>query len=133
MKQLRSEAMSFSTNPTRLLANGGLVAGALIAAALFTCVPAALADQDPAADPPNCTAADLEGVRAGVSASTSVYLFTHPDFNYFMTSLEGMSRQQVGQKVKAYMTTHPDVKADLTGIRQPLVDIKDRCGAPPSP
>ena len=31
------------------------------------------------------------------------------------------------------MATHPDTKADLTGIRQPLVDIKNRCGAPPSP
>lgn len=125
--------MSFSENPVRLLASGGLVAGALVAAALFGGVPAALADQDPAADPPNCTTADLEGVRAGVAAATSVYLFTHPDFNYFMTSLEGDTRAQVGQKVKAYMATHPDTKADLTGIRQPLVDIKNRCGAPPSP
>ena len=31
------------------------------------------------------------------------------------------------------MTAHPDTKADMMGIRQPLVDIKDRCGAPPSP
>jgi hemophore-related protein len=125
--------MSLSANPLRLLTSGGLVAGALMAAALFGGVPAALADQDPAADPPNCTAADLEGVRAGVSASTSAYLFTHPDFNWFMTSLEGLSREQVGKKVKAYMVAHPDTKADLTGIRQPLSDIKDRCGAPPSP
>jgi hemophore-related protein len=124
--------MSFSANPARLLASGGLVACALTAA-LFGGAPTSLADQDPAADPPNCTAADLEGVRAGVSAATSAYLFTHPDFNWFMTSLEGSSKQQVSQKVKAYMTTHPDVKADLTGIRQPLVDLKDRCGAPPSP
>jgi heme-binding protein len=125
--------MSFSANPMRPLASGSIVAGALMAAALFGGVPAALADQDPAADPPNCTAADLEGVRSGVSAATSAYLFTHPDFNWFMTSLEGMSRQQVGKKVKGYMTAHPDTKADLTGIRQPLADIKDRCGAPPSP
>lgn len=125
--------MSFSAIPMRPLASGSIVAGALMAAALFGGVPAALADQDPAADPPNCTAADLEGVRSGVSAATSVYLFTHPDFNWFMTSLEGMSRQQVGKKVKGYMTAHPDTKADITGIRQPLADIKDRCGAPPSP
>jgi hemophore-related protein len=125
--------MSFSANPMRPLASGSIVAGALMAAALFGGVPAALADQDPAADPPNCTAADLEGVRSGVSAATSAYLFTHPDFNWFMTSLEGMSRQQVGKKVTGYMTAHPDTKADLTGIRQPLADIKDRCGAPPSP
>jgi len=60
-------------------------------------------------------------------------LFTHPDVNYFFTSLEGVPRNKVTAKVKDYMASHPDVKADLTGIRQPLVDIKDRCGAPPSP
>jgi hemophore-related protein len=130
MKEL---AMSFSANPVRLLASSGLIAGAVTAAALFGGVPAALADQDPAADPPNCSAADLEGVRAGVSASTSAYLFTHPDVNDFMTSLKGLNRAQVGKKVKAYLADHPDTKADLTGIRQPMVDIRDRCAAPPSP
>jgi hypothetical protein len=25
------------------------------------------------------------------------------------------------------------VKADLTGIRQPLLDLKNRCGAAPAP
>ncbi|HEX4558321.1 MAG TPA: heme-binding protein [Mycobacterium sp.] len=106
---------------------------ALIGAALFASLPVAHADQDPAANPPNCSAADLEGVRSGVSSSTAAYLFTHPDVNYFFTSLGGLPRNQVAAKVKAYMASHPDVKADLTGIRQPLVDLRDRCGAPPSP
>jgi heme-binding protein len=35
--------------------------------------------------------------------------------------------------VKGYMASHPDEQADMAGIRQPLVDIRDRCGAPPSP
>jgi heme-binding protein len=78
-------------------------------------------------------AADLEGARAGVSASTSAYLFTHPDLNDFMTSLKAMSREQVAAKVKQYMAVHPDEQADMANIRQPLVDIRDRCGAPPSP
>ena len=107
----------------RNLIAAGMIAGAMLVGTSATA----------AADPPNCTAADLEGVRAGVSASTSAYLFTHPDVNYFMTSLEGLNRAQVGKKVKAYLADHPDTKADLTGIRQPLVDIRDRCGAPPSP
>jgi heme-binding protein len=124
---------AFSERTTRLLASGTIIVGGLLGAALFGGVPSALADQDPAADPPNCTAGDLEGVRAGVSASTSAYLFTHPDFNWFMTSLEGDSRAQVGAKVKDYLAQHPDVKNDITGIRQPLVDLKNRCGAPPSP
>ena len=63
--------MAFSEHSrtlTRLLASGAIIVGGLLGAALFGGVPSALADQDPAADPPNCTAADLEGVRAGVSA-----------------------------------------------------------------
>ena len=108
-------------------------AGAGIGAALFGASPLAYANQDPGANPPNCSAADLEGVRAGVDASTSAYLFTHPDLNDFMTSLKAMSREQVAAKVKQYMTTHPDEQADMSNIRQPLVDIKDRCGAPPIP
>jgi hemophore-related protein len=107
--------------------------GAGIGAALFGASPLAHAKQDPAADPPNCSAADLEGVRSGVSASTSAYLFTHPDLNDFMTSLTAMSREQVAAKVKTYMASHPDEQADMANIRQPLIDIKDRCGAPPSP
>jgi heme-binding protein len=106
---------------------------ALSGAALFGAAPLAHANQDPGANPPNCSAADLEGVRSGVSASTSAYLFTHPDLNDFMTSLKSMSREQVASKVKGYMASHPDEQADMAGIRQPLVDIKDRCGAPPSP
>jgi hemophore-related protein len=110
-----------------------VLTGAGVGAALFVATPLAHADQDPAADPPNCSAADLEGVRSGVSAATSAYLFTHPDVNYFYTSLEGLTRAQVAEKTKAYLNSHPDVQADMTNIRQPLVDIKDRCAAPPSP
>jgi heme-binding protein len=108
-------------------------ASAGIGAALFGASPLAHANHDPGANPPNCSAADLEGVRAGVSASTSTYLFTHPDLNDFMTSLKAMSREQVAAKVKQYMAVHPDEQADMANIRQPLVDIRDRCGAPPSP
>jgi hemophore-related protein len=126
-------AKSISGRTTRLLASSTIIAGGLLGAALFGGVPLALADQDPAADPPNCSAADLEGVRAGVSAATSAYLFTHPDVNNFVSSLHGLSRSQVSAKMKVYMAANPQVKDDMTGIRQPLVDLKDRCAAPPSP
>jgi hemophore-related protein len=115
--------MAFSERTTRVLASGTIIAGGLLGAALFGGIPSALADQDPGADPPNCTAADLEGVRSGVSAATSAYLFTHPDVNNYVSSLAGLSRAQVAVKVKT----------DMTGIRQPLLDLKDRCAAPPSP
>ena len=99
---------------------------------LFGALPSAMAD-DPSNNPPNCTAADLAGVASGVSASTSSYLFTHPDVNWFFTSLEGLPRDQVRSKVQDYLNTNPPTKADLTGIRQPLVDLKARCGSAPAP
>ena len=40
--------------------------GAGIGAALIGASPLAHANQDPGANPPNCSAADLEGVRAAV-------------------------------------------------------------------
>ena len=101
---------------------GAIGAGAVAGAMLSAAAPA-LADP-----PPNSTAADLAGVSAGVSAATSAYLFTHPDVNYFFTDLAGTPREQVQQQVTDYLDGNPQAKADLTGIRQPLVDIKNRCG-----
>lgn len=72
-------------------------------------------------------------MSSGVSASTSAYLFTHPDVNYFFTSLEGLPREEIRTKVADYMNANPTTKAELTGIRQPLVDLKNRCGAAPAP
>ena len=100
------------------------LAGAAVATALLALSPLA------AAEPPNCTSADLEGVRAGVDASTSAYLFTHPDLNRFMSTLRGLSRQQVAEQVKGYLATHPQENAEMLGIRQPLLDLKNHCGGP---
>ncbi|MCW2517367.1 MAG: hypothetical protein JWR11_6409 [Mycobacterium sp.] len=116
----------------RRVVAGVMGAGAIAGAMLFGALPSALAD-DPALNPPNCTAADLAGVASGVSASTSAYLFTHPDVNGFFTSLEGLPRDEVRSQVATYMDQNPSVKGDLTGIRQPLVDLKNRCGAAPAP
>jgi len=101
---------------------GAIGTGAVVGA-LFAAAPSALADP-----PPNCTAADLAGVAAGVSAATSAYLFTHPDVNAFFTGLEGSPRDTIRAQVKQYLDANPTVKDDLTGIRQPLVDLKNRCG-----
>jgi hypothetical protein len=67
-----------STLAARRFAAGAIGTGAVIGAMLFGAMPFAQADTDPA-PPPNCTAADLQGVMAGVSAATSAYLFTRPD------------------------------------------------------
>ncbi|KDE99566.1 membrane protein [Mycolicibacterium aromaticivorans JS19b1 = JCM 16368] len=108
-----------------------LAACGALAVALFGQIPSAAADPDAPPPPPNCTAADLEGVRMGVQAATSAYLFTHPDVNAFFTSLAGVPRAQVLQRVKAYMAANPQTASDMTGIRQPLLDIKNRCGQLP--
>jgi hemophore-related protein len=115
--------MLLSARAARRAVAGAIGTGALAGVMLFGALPTALADE-----PPNCTAADLAGVASGVSSATSGYLFTHPDVNYFFTSLEGKNRDQVRTEVDKYMNANPVVKGELTGIRQPLVDIKNRCG-----
>ena len=95
----------------------------LIAAGLIGAAPAAVAA------PPNCTAADLAGVAAGVSAASSAYLFTHPEVYDFLTGLEGTPRDSLRDRIAQYMDANPQAKADLAGIRQPLADFRARCGA----
>jgi len=124
--------MLLSARTARHAVAGAVGTGAIAGAMLFGALPSAMAD-DPANNPPNCTAADLAGVASGVSASTSAYLFTHPDVNWFFTSLEGLPRDQVREQVTDYLNQNPQTKADLTGIRQPLVDLKNRCGSAPAP
>lgn len=105
------------------------VAIAVIAPAatlLAVVVPASAQPAPP--PPPNCTAADLAGVMAGVTASTSAYLFTHPDVNDFFTSLRGKSRDDMKTAVEAYIASRPDVGDSLRAIRQPSVDFRNRCG-----
>jgi hemophore-related protein len=115
--------MLLSARTARRAVAGALGTGVIAGAMFFGAIPTAMADE-----PPNCTAADLAGVASGVSAATSAYLFTHPDVNWFFTSLEGQARDDIRDDVDTYMNQNPQVKADLTGIRQPLVDLKNRCG-----
>ena len=102
---------------------GAVGAGAVVGAAMFAAAPSASADL-----PPNCTAADLAQVATGVSASTSVYLFSHPDVNAFLTDLEGSPRDTVRARIADYTAANPQVGAELAGLRQPLVDMRTRCG-----
>ena len=115
--------MLLSARAARRAVAGAVGTGALAGVMLFGALPTAMAEE-----PPNCTAADLAFTAAGVSKATSDYLFSHPDVNYFFTSLEGKNRDEVRAEVDKYMNANPIQKAELTGIRQPLVDIKNRCG-----
>ncbi|HEY9266758.1 MAG TPA: heme-binding protein [Mycobacterium sp.] len=78
--------------------------------------------------PPNCTAADLAGVMSGITASTSVYLFTHPPVNDFFTSLKDVPKEEKRAALTTYMDANPQVKAELEAIRQPAKDFRNRCG-----
>jgi hemophore-related protein len=103
---------------------GAAIGGGVVAASLLIgMAPSALAA------PPNCTAADLAGTAAGVSAATSAYLFTHPDVNEFFTSLAGTPRDDLRARMQEYLDANPQTQADLAAIRQPLADLRNRCGA----
>jgi hemophore-related protein len=115
--------MLLSARTARRAVAGAIGTGALAGVMLFGALPTAMAEE-----PPNCTAADLAFTAAGVSKATSDYLFSHPDVNFFFTSLEGKNRDEIRAEVDKYMAANPIAKGELTAIRQPLVDIKNRCG-----
>ncbi|MGX9789229.1 heme-binding protein [Mycobacterium sp. MMS18-G62] len=104
----------------RSLVGAGVIAGATLIGTAATA----------AADPPNCTAADLAGVMSGVNAGMSTYLFTHPDVNAFFTGLKGKSRDQMRTDLSAYLDANPQVRDEITAVRQPAADFRDRCNAP---
>ena len=101
---------------------GAIATAAISGAMLFAS--AAMAVADP---PPNCTAGDLARVSSGVSSATSDYLFSHPDVNNFFTSLKGQSRDAQRDNTQNYLNANPQIQNDLQGLRQPLVDLKNRC------
>lgn len=100
----------------RSLIGAGMIAGALVGTPAIA-----------AADPPNCTAADLAGVMSGVNAGMSAYLFTHPDVNAFFTSLKGKSREEMRAAILSYAESNPQVQSDIQAIRRPAADFRNRC------
>jgi heme-binding protein len=104
-------------------------AGATAAAVLFTVASSASAEPPPPA-PPGCSAGDLAQVSGAVGTAMSGYLFSHPEVNDFFTSLRGLPNEEVRGNVQTYMDAHPQVKSEITGIRQPLTDLRNRCDAP---
>lgn len=98
-----------------------VIAAAAVGAAMFGSVGVA------AADPPNCTPADLAGIKAGVSAATSSYLFSHPDVNANLDRIDNLPTPERHAQLQAYFDSNPIVKNELNGIRQPVVDFHARC------
>lgn len=105
---------------SRSVIGAGMIAGVMLFGSAATA----------AADPPNCTAADLAGVMAGVSAGTSSYLFTHPDVNAFFTGLKGKPRDQMTADIQAYFDANPQVSNELRAVRQAAADFRARCDVP---
>lgn len=107
-------------------------AGAVLLAGAALLGSNALAASQPPPPAPNCSIADQAGILSGVSASLSAYMFTHPEVNWFFTSLRGLPPEERRAKVDAYMDSSPQVAAELRGIRQPMTDFRARCGLPPA-
>jgi hemophore-related protein len=104
----------------RSLIAAGVIAGATLIGTAATA----------AADPPNCTAADLAGVMSGVNAGMSSYLFTHPDVNAFFTGLKGKSRDEMRTEITDYFNANPQVRDEIAAVRQAAPAFRDRCNAP---
>ena len=117
--------MSLSQIIARRLAVGAIGGCAITGALLFAATGQAAADPTPR--PPNCSAADVAGVAAGVATALSTYLFTHPDVNGFYTGLQDRPKDQLGADVQSYFNANPQEQADLENIRQPLTDVRERC------
>ncbi|KUI24731.1 hypothetical protein AU196_15490 [Mycobacterium sp. IS-1742] len=104
--------------------------GALMMAGAVVLGGGAAAAQPPAPPPPappNCSPADWAGVRAGVAAAVSAYLYTHPPVNDFFATLKGQSREEMRPQVQQYMDANPQVRSELEAIRKPATDFLDRC------
>ncbi len=98
-----------------------VIAAAAAGAAMFGSVGIAVAD------PPNCTPADLAGIKAGVSAATSTYLFSRPDVNAELDRIDDLPAPERHAQLQTFFDTHPLVKGELNTIRQPVVDFHARC------
>ena len=109
---------------------GVMGTGALAGAMLFGGASSASAEPPPPPAPPGCSAGDLAQVSGTVGTAMAGYLFTHPDVNNFFTSLRGLPNEELRGDVQNYMDAHPQVESEITGIRQPLTDLRNRCDAP---
>jgi heme-binding protein len=108
---------------------GTLAAGAACAALT---IPAAAQPAPPVPPPPapasDCNASTLAATISSVTENLSTYFAAHPDANQ---ALIDATRQPsfiaVGQ-FDGYFRDHPDQANEVRGIKQPLIDYKNRCG-----
>lgn len=98
------------------------IAAAAAGAAMFGSVGVAAAQ-----DPPNCTPADLAGIKAGVNAAMSTYLFANPAVNAELDRMDDLPTDERHTQLQAYFDANPMVKDELNAIRKPVVEFHARC------
>jgi hemophore-related protein len=129
-----SKRMLLSGRAMRGALVGAVGAGAMAGAMLFGGASLAFAQPTPAPPPPppapGCTAGDLAQASGVVGTAMADYLFSHPEVNDFFTSLRGLPNEEIRGDVQIYMDAHPQVEAEINGIRQPVTDLRNRCDAP---
>ena len=81
-------------------------ASAMVLAGAALLGSSAIAASQPPPPAQNCSLADQAGILSGVSASLSAYMFTHPDANWFFTSLRGLPPEERRAKVDSYLDTY---------------------------
>ncbi|HEX2212703.1 MAG TPA: heme-binding protein [Mycobacterium sp.] len=113
----------------KIFAKGLLAAAAGCGAVLIGVAAPAGAQPAPPAQP-GCSAGDMAKVMSGVANAKGDYLLANPPVNDFFTSLKDVPRGEKKQAMQSYLDANPQVKADLEGIRQPAMDLKNRCGMP---
>lgn len=77
---------------------------------------------------PGCLASDITAVESNVAAGMTAYLVTHPEVNAFFSGLQGLPKAEIARQTIAYLTANPQVQNELDGVRQPVADLRQRCG-----
>ncbi|MET0704821.1 MAG: heme-binding protein [Mycobacterium sp.] len=124
---------TFRSAAVGLIGTGAMAGAMLFGAAAAVAEPSPEPSPAPAPPAPGCTAGDLAIASGTVGTAMGDYLFSHPDVNDFFTSLRGLPNEEVHDKVTTYMDANPQTETEITGIRQPLTDLRSRCDLGPGP
>ena len=79
---------------------------------------------------PGCTAGDITAVEGQVATAMSGYFFTHPDANAFFSGVQGLPKAEAFNQTQAYLSANPQTQAEISAIRGPVLDLRNRCNIP---
>lgn len=106
------------------------VAVGLSAAALAASM-SAIAAPTAAAAP--CSASGLATTASGVLGAAGPWLEAHPGANDVLTQAATQPSDVARDNVRGYFISHPGEFLELSGIAQPLKDLRAQCGIAISP